>query len=115
MVGVSRVHGGVSRSMWDVLWPDRAVGKVPIKYVTNGVHLNTWMSHRIKDLLDRYLGDGWETAEDPERLDHILSIDDKDLWEVHAVLKASLMDVITSYSIHYTKLYEGYRPTPLAW
>ncbi len=94
VVGVSRVHGGVSRSMWDVLWPDRAVGKVPIKYVTNGVHLNTWMSHRIKDLLDRHLGDGWETAADPERLDHILSIDDKDLWEVHAVLKASLMDFI---------------------
>jgi starch phosphorylase len=94
VVGVSRVHGGVSRQMWEMLWPGRAEAKVPIKYVTNGVHLNTWMSHRIKELLDRHLGPDWEAAEDPESLDAILTVDDKELWEVHAVLKASLMDFI---------------------
>jgi starch phosphorylase len=94
VVGVSRAHGAVSRGMWEMLWPGRAEAKVPIKYVTNGVHVNTWMSHRIKELLDQHLGPDWETAGDPESLDQILSLDDKALWEVHSVLKSSLMDFI---------------------
>ncbi|HEV7843165.1 MAG TPA: alpha-glucan family phosphorylase, partial [Pyrinomonadaceae bacterium] len=35
--GVSRKHGEVSRSLWQRLFPDRAVEDVPITSVTNGV------------------------------------------------------------------------------
>ena len=41
--GVSRRHGEVAREMWAALWPDRSVDEVPIGYVTNGVHLPTWV------------------------------------------------------------------------
>ena len=41
--GVSQRHGGVSREMWQALWPDRAVDDVPIGHVTNGVHVPSWV------------------------------------------------------------------------
>ena len=47
--GVSRRHGEVAREMWAALWPDRAVDDVPIGYVTNGVHLPTWLGEPMRD------------------------------------------------------------------
>ena len=41
--GVSRRHGEVAREMWQPLWPELAVEQVPIGYVTNGVHVPTWI------------------------------------------------------------------------
>ena len=40
---VSRRHGEVARRMWAPLWPDRPEEEVPIRYVTNGVHVPTWI------------------------------------------------------------------------
>ena len=40
---VSRRHGEVAREMWAPLWPDRDPDAVPIGYVTNGVHVPTWI------------------------------------------------------------------------
>src|SRR5690606_26580884 len=40
--GVSRLHGEVSRRMWQGLWPNLPENEVPIGHVTNGVHLPTW-------------------------------------------------------------------------
>ncbi len=42
--GVSRLHGEVSRRMWHGLWPDVPLAEVPIGYVTNGVHTDTWLA-----------------------------------------------------------------------
>ena len=64
--GVSRRHGEVAREMWAALWPDRSVDEVPIGYVTNGVHLPTWVGDPMRALLDRHLGEGWmDRAADP--------------------------------------------------
>ncbi len=41
--GVSRRHGEVAREMWQALWPELPVDAVPIGYVTNGVHVPTWI------------------------------------------------------------------------
>lgn len=37
--GVSELHGQVSREMWTGLWPRLPVADVPIRHVTNGVHV----------------------------------------------------------------------------
>ncbi|MEN9266256.1 MAG: alpha-glucan family phosphorylase, partial [Thermostichales cyanobacterium BF4_bins_65] len=42
--GVSRLHGHVSRQMWQVLYPDKSVDEVPIGSITNGVHALTWVA-----------------------------------------------------------------------
>ncbi len=67
--GVSRRHGEVSRAMWSPLWADRPVEEVPIRHVTNGVHVPTWIGPPMRELLDRYLGPDWTArASDPADL-----------------------------------------------
>jgi starch phosphorylase len=49
------------------MWPDRTEDEVPIGYVTNGVHIPTWVGDPMRELLDRHLGADWmERAADPE-------------------------------------------------
>jgi starch phosphorylase len=57
--GVSRLHGQVSRRMWQGLWPGVPQDEIPIKHVTNGVHFQSWISREMKELYDRYLGPRW--------------------------------------------------------
>jgi starch phosphorylase len=61
--GVSRLHGRVSRAMWQEVWPGVPVDEIPIGHVTNGVHPQTWISAEMRYLYDRYLGPRW--AEEP--------------------------------------------------
>ncbi|MFN2569641.1 MAG: alpha-glucan family phosphorylase [Candidatus Dormibacteria bacterium] len=86
--GVSRIHGGVSRSMWQPLFPGRAVQDVPIGHVTNGVHLPTWMAPPMRALLDGHLGPGWEErADDPSTWLGVDGIPDEELWRVRCEMR----------------------------
>lgn len=57
--GVSELHGEVSRRMFQSLWPQATLSQVPIGHVTNGVHLPTFMSGDMKNILNRYVSDDW--------------------------------------------------------
>ena len=83
--GVSRIHGGVSRRMWQGLFPGRSVGDVPITHVTNGVHLPSWIAPYMRELLDRYLPAGWHTPQrvvDPDTWKAVDTIPDQEFWAV---------------------------------
>jgi starch phosphorylase len=83
--GVSQIHGGVARRMWQGLFPGRAVDEVPITHVTNGVHVATWISPLMRRLLDEYLVAGWNKHEritDPATWAAVDSIPDAELWAV---------------------------------
>lgn len=53
--GVSKLHGEVSRKMWQYLWPTTPAEDVPITYITNGIHTGTWLARRLGVLYNRYL------------------------------------------------------------
>lgn len=55
--GVAKLHGAVSRGMFQELYPGFDVSEVPIGSVTNGVHRRTWTSDRMDDLYKKALGD----------------------------------------------------------
>lgn len=79
--GVSKLHGEVSRRMWEHLWPDIPVNEVPIAHITNGVHLLSWISDEMAKLFDRYLGPRW--IEDPVNTQvwqRVTEIPDSELW-----------------------------------
>ncbi|HVM43135.1 MAG TPA: alpha-glucan family phosphorylase [Gemmatimonadales bacterium] len=93
--GVAKRHGEESRRIWHDLWPGHRTAQVPIGYVTNGVHLATWMSHRMMALLDNHLGPDWgNRLDDPALWAQVLTIDDQVLWFVHCELKNILMAFI---------------------
>jgi starch phosphorylase len=93
--GVADRHGQVSREMWRCLWPSREASQVPIRHVTNGVHLATWMANSLMDLLDEHLGPDWGARLDaPETWDGVAAIDDRKLWELHVQAKHRLLHFV---------------------
>jgi starch phosphorylase len=90
---VSRRHGEVARAMWQPLFPDRPVEQVPITHVTNGVHVPTWLSPTMRDLLDRHLGTGWlARADDPATWAPVDGISDEELWAARGAARRTLID-----------------------
>jgi starch phosphorylase len=82
--GVSRLHGEVSRQMWQGLWPGVPVTEVPIGHVTNGVHFSSWISLEMKQLYDRYLGPRWrEEPADEAVWQRVGNISVEELWRTH--------------------------------
>jgi glycogen phosphorylase len=82
--GVSKLHGEVSRKMWQTLWPSVPVDEIPIGHVTNGVHFRSWISAEFNQLYDRYLGPQWR--EEPANGDvwsRVQSIPAEELWRTH--------------------------------
>ena len=51
--GVSRLHGEVSRRLFQPLFPRWPEDEVPVGAVTNGVHVPTWDSDEADDLWTR--------------------------------------------------------------
>ncbi len=97
---VSMRHGKVARAMWQPLWPDRATEGVPIGHVTNGVHLQTWMSPPMQALLDRHLGADWRASRSDAHLwETIESIPDDELWEVRCEQRRTLVEFARARSI----------------
>lgn len=91
--GVSKLHGDVSRKMWSGLWPDVPVEEVPIISVTNGVHLETWLSDDMNALYERYLGVNWakETIDGQGIWNNVDLIPDEELWRTHQRSKGQLI------------------------
>ena len=82
--GVSKLHGEVSRKMWQSLWPNVPVKEIPIGHVTNGVHFRSWISADFNQLYNRYLGPIWrEEPANREVWSRVKSIPDEELWRTH--------------------------------
>ncbi len=82
--GVARLHGQVSRRMWQKLWPELPEEEVPITHITNGVHVNSWISMEMSELFDRYLGPRWlEEPGDQKIWARIAEIPAAELWRTH--------------------------------
>ena len=54
--GVARLHGIVSRKMWQRQWPSVPEEEVPIGHVTNGIHLPSWCAAPLKRALGTLSG-----------------------------------------------------------
>lgn len=92
---VSELHMQVSRKMWSFLWPGKKIEEIPIGYVTNGIHMGTWLARRMQALYAEYFGADWmEHSDDPAVWEKIDTIPDRDLWVVRRHLKRKLASYI---------------------
>ncbi|MGD2049285.1 MAG: alpha-glucan family phosphorylase [Chloroflexota bacterium] len=90
--GVSRLHGQISRAMWQGVWPDRNIDDVPITHVTNGIHVPTWSPTELHLLFSKYLGPDWvDRHDDPALWERVEEIPDIEIWETHIELKQKML------------------------
>ena len=91
--GVSRLHRDVTSRMWASFWPDMTEAERPIRAVTNGVHVPTWIAPPIAELFARWLGKDWQEHHDvPAFWDRVNLIPDEELWAVRQLLRRHLLE-----------------------
>jgi glycogen phosphorylase len=83
--GVAKLHGDVSREMWNWMYPQLPEHEVPIESVTNGIHVQTWLSREMGTLYDRYLDPNWRKRDYRKEVwQGIENIPDSELWRTHS-------------------------------
>jgi len=93
--GVSRIHGGVSARLLKEFWPQVPAEENPLGYVTNAVHVSTFLAPEWSDILQRYLGVGWmHRLGYPDTWDKIRDIPDHIFWSVRQDVKARMFHMV---------------------
>jgi phosphorylase/glycogen(starch) synthase len=96
--GVSRIHGRVSREMFQGLYPGYYTEELHIGYVTNGVHYYTWTDKVWQELYHQTFEEGFETSQPNARLwEKIDDISDKKVWDTHMDVKKRLMAFVKTH------------------
>ncbi len=89
--GVSRLHGQVSRHLFEPLFPRWPAEEVPVGHVTNGVHMPTWDSAAADELWteacskDRWLGSTETLGQD------MRCVSDARLWQFRIAASQSFV------------------------
>jgi phosphorylase/glycogen(starch) synthase len=84
--GVSKLHGLASRDLLHPYWPTLIREEVPVESITNGVHLPTWTSPRIAELL----GAAGPTVRGEDFRRGAPNLDRRQLWQTRRGLKSAL-------------------------
>jgi starch phosphorylase len=93
--GVSRIHGGVSARLLKEFWPQVSAEENPLDYVTNGVHVTTFLAPEWSEVLERYLGVGWmHRLGYPGIWEKIRDIPDHIFWSVRQDIKARMFHMV---------------------
>ena len=89
---VSRLHGKVSRHLFQHLFPGWDTNEVPIGHITNGVHMPTWDSKEADDIWTEACGkDRWLGLSDTLEKD-VYTVSDERLWEMRINASKVLID-----------------------
>jgi starch phosphorylase len=93
--GVSRIHRDVSARICAGFWPQVAPSENPISYVTNAVHVPTFLAREWIDLFDRFMGGEWRNRLSDESFWRGLDdIPDHLYWSVRQSLKLQMLHTL---------------------
>jgi phosphorylase/glycogen(starch) synthase len=93
--GVSRIHGNVTRKMFNNIWEGYFPEELHIGYVTNGVHLPTWASRNWQALYKKYLGEKY--LDDQTNKDiwfKIYDVNDEIIWDIRQNHRKELINFV---------------------
>ncbi len=93
--GVSRIHGSVASTMEGYIWPEIPPAQNPMGYVTNGVHVPTFLASEWINYFDLLYGGGWRS----ELLNNefwlkIYDIADHSFWSIRQSLKSKMFEAV---------------------
>ncbi|PKP09894.1 MAG: alpha-glucan family phosphorylase [Bacteroidetes bacterium HGW-Bacteroidetes-4] len=95
MNGVSRLHGDVSKEMFQYMWKGFSASELHIDYVTNGVHYPTWTASKWRKLYESQFGEGFlNDLSNPSYWEKIFEVDDKTIWETRNQYRKRLIDYV---------------------
>ncbi len=90
--GVAKLHGEVSREMWQKVFDAKKPKDVPIGHITNGVHFQTWLAPEAQPFYAKHIkpkvndigafDDPWSKAD---------KIPAEAIWELRSVLRRRLV------------------------
>jgi glycogen phosphorylase len=110
--GVSRLHGVVSRGMFDGLWPGFDDSEVPITSITNGVHAGTWVDRRVYELAEKFIGT--QDLERDNAWDRIAEVPREAIWATkHDLREQLVVEARRRLKASWSK--RGASPAELGW
>src|SRR5277367_2025268 len=80
--GVSKLHGEVSRSIFQPLFPRWPVAEIPIGSITNGVHTASWDSEHSDRLWSEACGNDRWLGTTAGVDNHVRAVSDEALWSL---------------------------------
>jgi starch phosphorylase len=92
--GVSRIHGSVASKMEGYIWPQIPHAENPIRYVTNGVHVPTFLAREWTNLFDMRFREWRNELLDKKFWECIDEIPDHRVWSLQQSLKAELLESV---------------------
>jgi starch phosphorylase len=93
--GVSRIHGTVASRMEGYVWPQVPPEENPVRYVTNGVHVPTFLAREWVNLFDMRFDRTWRSELlDEDYWERIDTIPDQNYWSVRQTLKSELLEEV---------------------
>ncbi len=91
--GVSRIHGSVASHMEGYIWPQIPNHENPMRYVTNGVHVQTFLAHEWGNMYDMRFGMEWRNELLNEAYwERIDEIPNHSFWSQRQSLKSELLN-----------------------
>ena len=92
--GVSKLHGQVSRRLFQPLFPRWPEAEVPVAYVTNGVHTPTWDSVEADRLWELLCGKQYWYGTLADKEKDIRAASDFSLWELRSDTCRGLVEYV---------------------
>ncbi|MGI6679996.1 MAG: alpha-glucan family phosphorylase [Bdellovibrionota bacterium] len=93
--GVAKLHGVVSRNMWQNVWKGVNEEDLPIFSITNGIHTQTWLSNNMRKLFNKYTQIKWGINDDSfEAWEKVQDIPNEEFWAVKLDQKQKFIDRI---------------------
>ncbi|MCG8670766.1 MAG: alpha-glucan family phosphorylase [Pseudomonadales bacterium] len=99
--GVSRIHGGVASDMERYIWPDIPPEENPIRYVTNGVHVPTFLASEWANHFDLAFGGRWRfELLNKDYWQQIYDIPNHSFWSLRKSLKTKMLETVYEKAVY---------------
>jgi starch phosphorylase len=111
--GVSRLHGIVSSQLLADHWPELRSEENPVGYVTNGVHVPTFLHQKWAEFFDEVAGPEWrERLSDEEYWKVLERVPDRSWWAAGQTVKS---DMLVSVRERLRREFERSGQNPVQW
>lgn len=95
MNGVSRIHGRVSREMFQGMYEGYYADELHIDYVTNGVHMPTWTAPAWQELYKKTFGEDFVQNQSNHKLwEKIQDVPDEEIWKLRQQQRKELISYL---------------------